>query len=169
MDMVLLRDFKPILNQNFAYQWGSSVDFAKTKRWEEDCHGPCAAMLGANKGEEYIRVCIDELIKTHIRPRSTCFDEDMLSRVYRRCAESFTVFPSPFFNTEWLISKTDAKFSEKVLAGWFDKNSYSSKCLFLDSFAWHWHNSSNKDRLIEEGSKFDLLGNRTNKLLREKI
>ena len=29
MDMVLLRDFKPLLNQNFAYQWGSSTNFAK--------------------------------------------------------------------------------------------------------------------------------------------
>ena len=29
--------------------------------------------------------------------------------------------------------------------------------LFLDAFAWHWHNSSNKDYDIVEGSKFDLL------------
>jgi len=38
----------------------------------------------------------------------------------------------------------------------------------LDAFAWHWHNSSNKDREIQVGSKFDLLRKRTEQLLKEK-
>ena len=165
MDMVLLRDFKPILGQNFAYQWGSSTDFAKERYWEEDCHGPCAAMLGANKGEEYIESCMQQLIRTPIRPRSTCFDEDMLSHVYRKNPNAFTVFPSPFFNTEWLIGKTDKELSEEVSAGWFSPNDIISEHLFLEAFAWHWHNSSNKLKPVLQGSKFALLQERNNKKL----
>ena len=56
--MVLLRDLKPLLGKDFAYQWGSSTDFAKERRWEEDCNGPCAAMLGAVKGGSYIQKCM---------------------------------------------------------------------------------------------------------------
>ena len=29
--------------------------------------------------------------------------------------------------------------------------------LFLDAFAWHWHNSSNRDKIPVKNSKFDLL------------
>jgi len=167
MDMILLRDFKPILNQNFAYQWGSSVDFAKERRWEADCHGPCAAMLGANEGEEYIENCMEILLQTPVRPRTTCFDEDMMGPVYAKNPNAFTVFPSPFFNTEWLMSKVNRPFSQEVQKGWFEKNSASDN-LFLESFAWHWHNSSNKNKTVEPGSKFDLLQKRNNQLLKEK-
>jgi hypothetical protein len=166
MDMVLIRDFKPILNQNFAYQWGSSTDFAKQRWWEEDCHGPCAAMLGANKGEKYIENCMDQLIRTPIRPRSTCFDEEMLGFVYRKDPASFTVFPTPFFNTEWLISKTSMEMQKLVKEGWFSPNDIIAENLYLESFAWHWHNSSNKHKEVFPGSKFALLQDRNDKKLK---
>lgn len=167
MDMILLRDFKPILDQNFAYQWGSSVDFSKEKRWESDCHGPCAAMMGAVKGDSYIENCMKQLIVTEIRPRTTCFDEDMLGYVYAK--NPFTVFPSTFFNTEWLISKVDEPLSRETEENWFyNKTDTAKNNLFLDAFAWHWHHSSNKDKPIESGSKFDLLHKRNDLLLKEK-
>lgn len=167
MDMILLRDFKPILDQSFAYQWGSSVDFAKKKRWEADCHGPCAAMMGSVRGDSYIENCMNQLLITEIRPRTTCFDEDMLGYVYDK--NPFTVFPTTFFNTEWLVSKTDPEF-RKVLespAG-FSKIQTEKDFLFLDAFAWHWHHSSAKDLIIESGSKFDLLHKRNDLILKEK-
>ena len=40
--------------------------------------------------------------------------------------------------------------------------------LFLDSFGWHWHNSSKKDFEVVSGSKFDLLEKRINKILQKK-
>lgn len=166
MDMILLRDFKPILDQDFAYQWGGSTDFAKARPLEPDCMGPCAAMLGAIKGSEYIVNCMNQLVRTPIRVRSTCFDEDMLAYVYEKNPNSFTVFPSPFFNTEWLISKTSKELSRDVEAGWFTPNEIIKDYLFPEAFAWHWHNSSNKKKEILPGSKFDLLQKINNKKLK---
>ena len=167
MDMILLRDFKPILDQSFAYQWGSSVDFAKERRWEPDCHGPCAAMMGAIRGDSYIENCMRQLIVTQIRPRTTCFDEDMLGYVYAK--NPFLVFPCTFFNTEWLSSKVDPDFTRELQDNWFyNKTDIAKDGLFLDAFSWHWHHSSNKDKPIEVGSKFDLLQKRNDLLLKER-
>jgi len=165
MDMVLLRDLKPILGQNFAYQWGSSTDFAKARRLEEDCHGPCAAMLGAVKGSKFIEDCMWQLI---ITPPSggTCYDEDMLGYVY--ATNPFTVFPSTFFNTEWLISKVSSEERDKVKLGWFENKLEDPAYLFLEAFAWHWHNSSNKNKVVQPGSKFDMLRDITNKRLKSR-
>jgi len=165
MDMVLLDDFKPILGQDFAYQWGGSTDFSKERRWEPDCHGPCAAMLGAVKGSQYIKDCMEQLIKTPATG-GTCYDEDMLGYVY--AMRPFTVFPSPFFNTEWLMSKTDKPLSEEVESSWFSKPLKDETNLFLEAFAWHWHNSSNKSKDVVEGSKFDLLRKLTDKRLEDR-
>lgn len=168
-DMVLLRDFKPILQQDFAYQWGSSVDFAKEYPNSGDCHGPCAAMLGAKKGGKYIENCIQTLIRTPVNPLTTCFDEDMLGRVYREYgSDLFTVFPSPFFNTEWLMSRVDLELVLNVKEGWFKNNDYVKDNLYLEAFAWHWHNSSNKHEPIEKGSKFDMLREVTNSRLKDR-
>ena len=176
MDMVLLRDFVPILGQNFAYQWGSSIDFAKERRWEPDCHGPCAALMGATKadptgktpGSYFIESCMNQLINTEIQLRSTCFDEDMLGYVYQRNPKLFTVFPSPFFNTEWLMSKTDKELATLVENCWFNGGlTNDSENLFLDSFAWHWHNSSNKNKKVMPGSKFYWLNTKIDNTLKE--
>lgn len=162
MDMVLLRDFKPILNQEFAYQWGSSTDFHKARRWESDCHGPCAAMLGAIKGGQFIEDCMKRLIITPATG-GTCYDEDMLGYVY--ADRPFTVFPSTFFNTEWLMSKTDKPESERLESCWFDSPIDGNDDLFEGAFAWHWHNSSNKRKDIVQGSKFDALNNKMDDLI----
>jgi hypothetical protein len=165
MDMILLRDFKPILSQDFAYQWGSSKDFAKERRGEEDCHGPCAAMLGAVKGSPFIEDCMERLVQTP-PTGGTCYDEDMLSYVYAK--RPFTVFPSTFFNTEWLISKTDPELSKALDVQWFDAPLEDFNNLFLEAFAWHWHNSSNRNKDVVKGSKFDMLDTLMTARLRER-
>ena len=166
MDMVLLRDFKPILGQDFAYQWGGDTDFAK-ETWDgtpDTCHGPCAAMLGAVKGGEYIEACMQRLIRTP-PTGGTCYDEHMLAQVYR--TTPFTVFPSTFFNTEWLISKVSKEGSLEADKSMFDQKMTDPDGLFEGAFAWHWHNSSNKHKEIVKGSKFDLLEKSTDEKLRE--
>ena len=165
MDMILLRDFKPILNQDFAYQWGGSTDFAKKHRWEEDCHGPCAALLGAVKGNSFIKNCINRLVMTP-PTGGTCYDEDMLGYVYAK--NPFTVFPSTFFNTEWLMSKVAKEKAVEADKAMFDTKMIDPEGLFEGAFAWHWHNSSNKNKEVVEGSKFNLLENITDKKLRER-
>jgi hypothetical protein len=167
MDTVLIRDFKPLLGRNFAVQWGGSTDFGKVDPFCGDSHGPCAALLGANKGGQYIEDCMEAVLTTPIRHYTTCFDEDMMARVYRKNPNSFTIFPSPFFDTEWQVSKTDRDLAEELDKSLFDAPLQSEEHLFLDSFAWHWHNSSNKNKDIVEGSKFYLLEQLTNRRLQD--
>jgi hypothetical protein len=159
MDMVLLRDFKPILDQEWAYMWGGEVDFAN--------FGPCAAMMNFKKQSQHSAGCLEEICTTPIHKDSTILDHMLLAKVYRK--NPFTVFPSTFFNTEWLISKVDRQLSEDLENDWFyNKKDTAYDYLFLEAFAWHWHNSSKKTFPIEEGSKFDLLRIRTNELLKQK-
>ena len=160
MDMVFLRDFVPILDHEWAYMWGSETDFYN--------HGPCAAMMNINARREHSNLCIEEITKTIGGGEgSTCLDHQLLAKVYSR--RQFDVYPSTFFNTEWLMSKVDRPLTVDLQKNWFyNPGNIASENLFLDTFAWHWHNSSNKDKPIEKGSKFDLLRTRTDKLLREK-
>tara|TARA_R110000824_G_scaffold102641_9_gene244207 strand:- start:53 stop:988 length:936 start_codon:yes stop_codon:yes gene_type:complete len=165
MDMILLRDFKPILGQDFAYQWGGATDFAKERRGEPDCHGPCAAMLGASIGGDYINACMQRLIITP-PTGGTCYDEDMMGYVYRDTP--FTVFPSTFFDTEWLISKVDEPLSIELENSRIEHKLEDHRNLFLDAFAWHWHNSSYKAKEVVDGSKFDLLDKLTSEKLKNR-
>ena len=61
---------------------------------------------------------------------------------------SITVFPSPFFNTEWQADPAFEPF----------KNTPQSTNLYEGAFAWHWHNRW--EQPIEPGSKFQLLESR---------
>ena len=157
MDMVLLRDLVPILDQEFAYMWGSETDFAN--------FGPCAAFLNIHEKSEHAQICLEELSKAPIIPNTVCRDHELLAKVYRR--RKFTVFPSTFFNTEWQINIKHKKLGTRIEEGWFKKNSYSDN-LFLETFSWHWHNSCFKNNVIEPGSKFDLLTQYIDKKLKER-
>ena len=150
MDMIFLRDLKPILGQEFAYMWGTSRDFAR-RLGGSDCYGPCAAFMNIKKNSEHSNICLQEIIKTTIRPMTTCLDHALLAMVYR--VKPFTVFPSVFFNTEWQMGDLSTPIQE----GWWDKNEYSDKMLFLEAFSWHWHNTSNHNKIINPGSKFAIL------------
>tara|TARA_R100000008_G_scaffold29261_1_gene16116 strand:+ start:7963 stop:8898 length:936 start_codon:yes stop_codon:yes gene_type:complete len=165
MDTILLRDFKPILNQDFAYQWGGSTDFPKERRDLPDCHGPCAAIMGCKYKSDFIEECMHRLLVTP-PVGGTCYDEDMLSYVYRET--KFTVFPSSFFDTQWLMSKVNMEDAVKANKEMFDVPVEDKAWLFLEAFAWHWHNSSNKNKIPVKGSKFNLLEEIINKKLKER-
>jgi hypothetical protein len=166
MDMVLLRDFQPLLDQEWAYMWGSELDFEN--------FGPCAAMFSIKKKSRLSDLCIDEIINTDVCPDSTVLDHVLLAKVYKK--HKFDVFPSVFFNTEWQMNTSfvngERKYDPngigtKIESGWFKKNEYSS-LLFLQAFSWHWHNSSYKNHIPEEGSKFDHLNKMTDVRLKYK-
>jgi hypothetical protein len=122
-------------------------------------------MLGAVKGSPFIEDCMERLVQTP-PTGGTCYDEDMLSYVYAK--RPFTVFPSTFFNTEWLISKTDPELSKALDVQWFDAPLEDFNNLFLEAFAWHWHNSSNRNKDVVKGSKFDMLDTLMTARLRER-
>jgi len=109
MDMVFLRDFKAILDQEWAYMWGSEVDFAN--------FGPCAAMMNFKKQSEHSTRCLEEISTTPIQKDSTILDHMLLAKVYRKAP--FTVFPSTFFNTEWLLYILDPSLHKCIYENWF--------------------------------------------------
>ena len=166
MDMVLLRDFKPILNQEWAYMWGSEMDFYN--------FGPCAAIMNIHKESYHGLLCLNEILNTKMIPDSTVLDHVLLAKVYSK--NKFTVFPSAFFNTEWQMNTewvNDNRIynpngiGTKTENGWFVKNEYSNS-LFEMAFSWHWHNSTYKSHEIQEGSKFNLLQNKIKDILKNK-
>ena len=159
MDIIFLRDFKPLLDQEYMYQWGGDIDFAN--------QGACATVLSGFKGSEFMTKLMQGIIESRIVPETTIWGKDLFASLWRKWP-NFTIFPSPFFNTEWLISKKNVKLSEDVESGWFLNNGVGDKYLFLEAFAWHWHNSSKKHLPIEEGSKFYALQELTNKRLKER-
>ena len=159
MDIIFLRDFKPILDQEYMYQWGSETDFAN--------QGACATVLALKKESEFSCELLQELKVMPIIGGTTIWGKDLFASLWRR-GYRYTIFPSPFFNTEWLISKKDKELSEKVEAGWFKPNDIVFDNLYLEAFAWHWHNSSKKHLTIEDGSKFALLQKVTQMRLEER-
>jgi len=157
MDMVLLRDLLPILDQEFAYMWGSETDFAN--------FGPCAAFMNIHEKSKHSQICLEEMAKAPIIPNTVCRDHELLAKVYRK--RPFTVFPSAFFNTEWQINVKYKGLGTEIEKGWFTGNS-SINTLFLDAFSWHWHNSSFRNITIKPGSKFNLLTQFIDNRLKEK-
>lgn len=164
MDMVLLRDLVPILDQEFAYMWGTETDFAG--------FGPCAAFMNIHEKSEHAALCLEEMAKAPIVPNTVCRDHELLAKVYRR--RPFTVFPSAFFNTEWQMAVFPDErripgtgLGTKVQEGWFSPNNYSN-LLFPEAFSWHWHNSQYRDVVIKKGSKFDTMSQYIDNKLKER-
>lgn len=160
MDMILLRDFLPILDQEYMYTWGSEINF--------EVEGACATVLSLKKQSKFASDLIDQLIKTPFTPNSTCWGKDMFASLYRK--SPFPILPSGFFNTEWCINVKYPGLGNMIESGWFKNAGHGDRFLFLEAFGWHWHNSSNKNFPVEEGSKFDLLQKHIkSKLLERKI
>lgn len=158
MDIILLRDFKPLLDQEYMYMWGSETDFRN--------QGACATVLSLKKESEFSIKLLEEARKMTIIPNSTCWGKDMFAQLYRQY--QYTIFPSTFFNTEWCINKHTPGLGDYIEAGWFKSRADNKKFLFTETFAWHWHNSGKKNLDIEPGSKFDLLTKLTEERLKER-
>jgi hypothetical protein len=157
MDIILLRDFKPLLDQEYLYQWGGDTDF--------DISGCCATVISLKKNSELSNLLLSQILKMPIIGDTTIWGKDLFAKVYKNY--KYNILPSTFFNTEWLMSKIDRKLSDDILTYWFD-NECDDKLLFTEAFAWHWHNSSNKNKSIVKNSKFDKLRVITDKKLKKR-
>lgn len=149
-DMILLRDFSPLLEQEFAYCWGSHI-------YDFSVHGPCAALMHMFKDSDLTKICMEELLKAPIKANTVSRDCEMLAEVYKR--KNFCVLPTAFFNIEWIINFKTPGHGTEIEQGWFNKTGTSDR-LFLECFAWHWHAGGGvgyQNTPIQEGSKFDLL------------
>ena len=148
MDILLLRDFKPLLDQEYLYQWGGDTNF--------EIDGCCATVISLKKESELSKKLLNEILKMPIYGDTTIWGKNLFAEVYKKY--KYNILPSTFFNTEWLMSKNDKKLSDDILEMWFEKEC-PDELLFLDAFAWHWHNSSNKNKFINLNSKFWKLQN----------
>ena len=130
MDTVLLRSLGVFLDQEFVYQWDRF----------DDLYAP--ALMRLRKGSTFARELVQGIIE--IPPGKYNWGRENVRRAIQ-LGRSITVFPSPFFNTEW---QADPGFKP------FRRTPQSAN-LYEGAFAWHWHNQW--DAVIEEGSKFQLL------------
>ena len=76
--------------------------------------------------------------------------------------------PAAFFNIEWYINRKEPGLGDKIESQWFLNPLENDEHMFLDSFGWHWHNSSKKDFDVVEGSKFRNLEKLIDSKLKEK-
>ena len=130
MDMVLLRSIGALLGQEFIYQWD---------QFDGIYNG---AIMHVRKGSAFARELIDGVIE--LPPFEFNWGRENLRRALDHGA-AVTIFPSPFFDTEW---QADPKFEPF-------KRTPNSANFYDGAFAWHWHNRW--DRRIQDGSKFQLL------------
>lgn len=158
MDVILLRDFKPILDQEYMYMWGGETDFVK--------EGACATVLSGKAGSEFMTKLIKKVRKTKAKPNSLCWGKKMFAEIYRKY--KFNVMPATFFNTEWGMSSAEGEVSgNEIESRWFFNPLIHEEHLFLEAFGWHWHNSSKKKMRVFPGSKFDLLEKLTDERLKK--
>lgn len=147
MDVILLRDFKPILQQEYMYMWGSETDFINK--------GACATVLSLKKESIFSQILMKQLLFTEPIPDTECWGKTMFASIYK--FHKYNIFPASFFNIEWCINFKYKGLGDLIESQWFFKKLENHDHLFLDSFAWHWHNSSKKSFEIIDGSKFSLL------------
>ena len=86
MDMVLLRSLGALLSQEFIYQWDVS---------DGKYNG---ALMHLRQGSEFARELIAGVLA--IPPGEFNWGKENLKRAIR-CGRAITVFPCPFFDTEW--------------------------------------------------------------------
>jgi hypothetical protein len=140
MDMVVLRDFSPILSHEFMYQWGTSG-------WSQSepfifANGAAMRLKSQSK---LARDLLEEVQRMIPQPNSTSWGKDLYMKVRER-NKDYLILPCTWFNTEWCSAVGD----------WhpFIKSDQSNH-LYDGAFTWHWHNRW--DHPIEDGCKFQIL------------
>ena len=132
MDVVLLRGLGPLLDQEFIYQWD---DF------DDEYNG---AIMHVHRGSAFARELIAGVLD--IPAGTSNWGRANFRRAFDRGVTT-TVFPSPFFDTDW---QAEPQFEKRFKP--FAKTPNID--LYEGAFAWHWHNQW--DEPIETGSKFQL-------------
>ena len=148
-DVVFLRDFSPLLKQEFMYKWGLEKNMIN------------GAIMRMYQNSLLTNQLINEIENGSILPNTINWSSDLYQKV-RTYNEEWTIFPSCFFNSEWQDMKFNNSQSNQTFQP-FLKNDYD---MYDGTFAWHWHNKWTSN--IEEGSKWHFIENKINKLLKEK-
>jgi hypothetical protein len=146
MDVVVLRDFLPILPYEFMYQWGSS---GTVPTGGEPILKQNGAIMRLKADSILAKDLLKELELTPAKPNTTCWGTELYHKVWNK-NKNWITFPCAWFNTEWGMSRTIQPFKKN-----FEGNESSE--LFDGAFTWHWHNKW--DEPIQDGCKFQILEN----------
>lgn len=146
MDVVVLRDFIPLLPYEFMYQWGSS---GTVPTGGEPILKQNGAIMRLKQNSTLATDLLKELEITPAKPNTTCWGTELYHKVWNK-NKNWVTFPCAWFNTEWGMSRTIQPFKRN-----FEGN--ESDQLFDGAFTWHWHNKW--DEPIQDGCKFQNLEN----------
>lgn len=144
VDVAFLRNFAPLLEQEFMYKWGREKNMIN------------GAIMHMFKGSQLSKQLLFEISRGYSAPGTTIWSTNLYERV-RSYNKNWTVFPSGFFNSEWQDINVDVWNPMK-------KYEYSN---YEGSFSWHWHNKWNDD--IEVDSKWYSIEQKFNNIIREKF
>ena len=154
MDVVVLRDFAPLLPYEFMYQWGSTGTHSGEPILKQN-----GAIMRLKAYSQLCHDLLNELAKTPADPNSTCWGTDLYHKV-RKFNTNWSVLPCAWFNTEWGMGIPLLPFQK-------DKEGNKSSELFDGAFTWHWHNKWDDE--IEQGSKFQILESIVDRKFKELI
>lgn len=148
VDVVFLRDFAPLLKDEFMYKWGLEKNMIN------------GAIMRMFKKSELSLNLLYEISKTNPITNSTIWSTILYEKV-RSYNKNWIIYPSAFFNSEW---QDYDYFKPENNPQPFKKNSLIK--LYDGAFSWHWHNKW--DHNIEDGCKWQIFEDKIDKMLKEK-
>jgi Glycosyltransferase sugar-binding region containing DXD motif len=140
MDVVLLRDFSPILDQEFLYKWGNTT--------HGEINGAVMQLFPKSRMACELLNCIMTIPAGDTNWGCGSYV------VAKKKIPEFTVFPTTFFDLYFVLDEET-----------FCVTPTSSE-LYDGIFMWHWHNRW--DANIEDGSKFSVMEKITDNRLKER-
>ncbi len=155
-DVFFLKDFAPLLNQEFMYTWGLETAFIS------------GGMIRIFKGSKLSVDILREISQINPRQNSADWSGYKVYPKVRQYNEDWTIFPCGFFNTEWQISNEEVGDNaeyRRFISFPFQKTDYANE-LYDGVFSWHWH--SQWDAEVEEGSKWQILEDKVNRAVEKK-
>lgn len=139
-DVMLLRDFAPIVGGEWLYQWGSSCNFAN------------AAVLSLKKHSLLAKEFLSHMSTKDPRLGSFDWGRDLYHEVWKK--QPFNVLPSCFFDVLWMFNAGGAHWP------------YATN--FVGPFASHLHQKTRR-QCIEEGGPLDNVSEWYTKRMRERL
>lgn len=157
-DVIFLRDFAPLLDQEFMYKWSFQKNMIN------------GAVMRLFKDSLLSKQLMMEMVNLGVQPGTINWSSTLYERVYSY-NKNWTILPCGFFNTEWQIElneqqKADPKNKELIdfIRYPFKKTELSNE-LYDGVFSWHWHNGWTTP--IEPGSKWHILEQKMNSKIKE--
>jgi hypothetical protein len=144
LDMILLKDLKPLLNLEFCYRW-SNLDYGN--------NGILRIRKQSNLSIQLIKKYINTL---KIKNFNINFNKLIFSKEI-----DIMCFPCVMFDPAWILTDTKIKSKYSKLCNFdnfFKKTNEDINTFFYNQiFAYHWHSRANY--IIEKNSYFEKLEN----------